>query len=299
MYAARSRRVKDANAARHPASGSDCLSRYRGELHGNVDFVQQYTQHIWKEFAEEVDDGNTVKQDLDDVSQEVAEENGKKHTTQARSEKEFEKQLKLRQRRAPDIVVLVGIPGSGKSTFSKPLEASGWKRISQDDSGRKCCEDMAGRFSKVGKVVLDRCNVEASERQYWLDLMHNPNPKRCAAVYFDFSPEECTERVRARQNHPTIRGGTKGSERIVKGFHERLEVQVRVLSETIQMQLVRPEEFRRRATRRGAAGEPQLLLQKELDQAVERESRARTVASALAVVSLVSVVVTIASSRRS
>ena len=78
------------------------------------------------------------------------------------------------------------------------------------------------------------------------------------------------------------------------------KTEVRVLSETIQMQLVRPEEFRRRATRRGAAsGEPQFLLQKELDQAVERESQARTVASALAVVSLVSVVVAIASSRRS
>jgi len=188
------------------------------------EFVQQYTQHVWKEFAEEVDDGNTEKQSTDDVSQEVAEENGKNRTTQSRSVKEFERQLKLRQRRAPDIVVLVGIPGSGKSTFSKPLEASGWKRISQDDSGRKCCEDMAGRFSKVGKVVLDRCNVEASERQYWLDLMHNPNPKRCAAVYFDFTPEECIERVRARQNHPTIRAGTKGSERIVRGFYERLEV---------------------------------------------------------------------------
>jgi len=78
------------------------------------------------------------------------------------------------------------------------------------------------------------------------------------------------------------------------------KTEVRVLSETIQMQLVRPEEFRRRATRRGAAsGESQLVLLKELDQAVERESRTRTVASALAVVSLVSVVVAIASSRRS
>ena len=43
----------------------------------------------------------------------------------------------------PDIIVLVGIPGCGKTTFARALDKWGWRRISQDDLGRKQCERAA------------------------------------------------------------------------------------------------------------------------------------------------------------
>mmetsp|Transcript_37950 Transcript_37950/g.119045 ORF Transcript_37950/g.119045 Transcript_37950/m.119045 type:complete len:91 (-) Transcript_37950:93-365(-) len=53
--------------------------------------------------------------------------------------------------------------------------------------------------------------------------MHSPAPKKCAAVYFNADLEECIARVRGREGHPTIRAHTRGSERIVRGFHTQLQ----------------------------------------------------------------------------
>ena len=130
---------------------------------------------------------------------------------------------KASMKRAPDIIMLVGIPGSGKSTFGQVLAQAGWHRISQDDHGKKRATSMAGAESKIGKrCLLDRCNVEVQERRTWLGLMHNPSPKRTAAVHFNVAANECVRRVFQRQGHPTIKAGTDGSQRIVRGFAKRL-----------------------------------------------------------------------------
>ncbi len=65
----------------------------------------------------------------------------------------------------PKLLLLVGLPGSGKSTFADALVASGrgWKRICQDECGgsRRDTEAAFGiaalRGSDVGRhVILDR-----------------------------------------------------------------------------------------------------------------------------------------------
>ena len=135
-----------------------------------------------------------------------------------------EKARKSALKRAPEIIVLVGMPGAGKSTIAGPLERAGWHRCSQDDFGRKETEKMAGIHSKVGKrCVLDRCNVEPAERKQWLELMHSPAPGRTAAIHLDIGVDECVRRVSTRQGHPTIVGGTTGSEKIVRSFAKRLK----------------------------------------------------------------------------
>ncbi|KAF8652873.1 hypothetical protein AX16_004094 [Volvariella volvacea WC 439] len=109
-----------------------------------------------------------------------------------------------------DLLVLVGLPGSGKSWFSKALLArnqSGWQRISQDDSGsRAFCETEIGRAR--GRVLLDRCNTAATDRKYWLDLASNWC-KHPICVWFDYDVELCTSRAQMRPDHPTLPPGSR------------------------------------------------------------------------------------------
>ncbi|GLB43541.1 putative ATP dependent DNA ligase [Lyophyllum shimeji] len=110
-----------------------------------------------------------------------------------------------------DLFVLVGLPGSGKSWFSKSLLArdpSGWTLISQDDSGsRSFCESEIGRAQK-GRVLLDRCNTAAADRKMWLDLASNWC-KAPACVFFDYDRALCIARAQMRAGHPTLPPGSR------------------------------------------------------------------------------------------
>lgn len=119
----------------------------------------------------------------------------------------------------PALVMLVGLPGSGKSTFARQLvtagSAAGWTRVCQDElSGRDAFESEVGRVAKDHhkRLVLDRTNVKKSDRKAFLNLAFNP--KNAVCVFFDHSAEHCTERVAKRTDHPTIRyGGGQGAVR--------------------------------------------------------------------------------------
>eukprot|EP00798_Chlamydomonas_sp_ICE-L_P018252 gene18252-24705_t len=114
----------------------------------------------------------------------------------------------------PKLLMLVGLPGSGKSTFSAALVRSGrgWTHVCQDECGgsRRSCEAAFGiaalRGSDVGRhVILDRCNVVVEDRKAWLDLaLIGKRDKGVVAVYFDVAPEECVQRIRTRLDHPTL-----------------------------------------------------------------------------------------------
>ena len=141
-------------------------------------------------------------------------------------------QLKIRAGRrksAPRTVVLVGLPGSGKSTFAAALARHGgdrapgaWAVASQDDLGRRACVQLVGRSAGRRRLVLDRCNVSAAERREWVrGLMHAPQPNDVACVYFEADVDACIARVAAHEDHPTIpRGHGEG---IVRSFASRLE----------------------------------------------------------------------------
>jgi len=125
------------------------------------------------------------------------------------------------------LLILVGLPGSGKSTFARLLTRGTNGRfvtVSQDElRSRRLCEE---EFSKAAmstprtavKVVLDRCNVEPKDRAEWLELAMRP--KSAMAVFFDVPVAVCKQRVRTRADHPTIPLGS--GETVIESFARRL-----------------------------------------------------------------------------
>ena len=110
-----------------------------------------------------------------------------------------------------DFYVLVGLPGSGKTWFSKSLIArdqQGWVRISQDDTGsRASCEVAVGRTPRKGqRILLDRCNTSANDRKTWIKFASNwcVSP---VCVWFDYDAALCTARAQMRAHHPTLMPG--------------------------------------------------------------------------------------------
>ncbi|KAG0609238.1 hypothetical protein M758_8G169100 [Ceratodon purpureus] len=109
----------------------------------------------------------------------------------------------------PELVILVGLPGSGKSWFSSALEKrlkAGVDVVSQDESGsRASCENAVSRRRPGKMVILDRCNASRDERKDWLALADVG--ENAIAVYFDIDSSICTQRIDRRIHHPTLRAG--------------------------------------------------------------------------------------------
>eukprot|EP00405_Crypthecodinium_cohnii_P010526 CAMPEP_0206430020 /NCGR_PEP_ID=MMETSP0324_2-20121206/6574_1 /ASSEMBLY_ACC=CAM_ASM_000836 /TAXON_ID=2866 /ORGANISM="Crypthecodinium cohnii, Strain Seligo" /LENGTH=1105 /DNA_ID=CAMNT_0053895785 /DNA_START=60 /DNA_END=3378 /DNA_ORIENTATION=+ len=116
-------------------------------------------------------------------------------------------------KKLPKLVMMVGLIGSGKSTFAKVLEsAAGYVRINQDEQGRSGCEEAlqkALKNSKKGDVrmVLDRCNLTKDERKQWREACGNPKSEDIVCIFFNFNLEACKIQAAARTNHPTIKQG--------------------------------------------------------------------------------------------
>ncbi|KAG6811463.1 hypothetical protein H0H92_007286 [Tricholoma furcatifolium] len=111
-----------------------------------------------------------------------------------------------------NLFVLVGLPGSGKSTVRKALLArdpSGWTTISQDESGsRASCETEIGMSPGARRVILDRCNTAATDRKGWLSLASNWS-KAAACIFFDYDESLCIARAQMRAGHPTLPPGSR------------------------------------------------------------------------------------------
>lgn len=108
----------------------------------------------------------------------------------------------------PFVLILVGIPGSGKSVFASRLETSmpaKFVRVNQDSlKTRKKCESAARKALAEGKVaVIDRCNFNLDQRKTWVDLANNANV-HCECIVFDYQNAVCITRCQQRRGHETL-----------------------------------------------------------------------------------------------
>jgi len=104
------------------------------------------------------------------------------------------------------MLILTGLPGSGKSTYASHFESDGWVRINQDILGsRDACLSLAAKTLSQGKnVIIDRCNTTKEQRAHWIRLALDYGAD-IQGVYLSCDMEECIYRIHHRKDHPTIK----------------------------------------------------------------------------------------------
>ena len=108
----------------------------------------------------------------------------------------------------PLMIILVGIPGSGKSSFTNMLtkgNPSKFERICQDVLGsRMKCQKACRKALLNGKVpVIDRCNFDTNQRFYFTQIAEEFNA-HVDCIVFSFPRDVCIERCEERIGHETV-----------------------------------------------------------------------------------------------
>lgn len=122
-------------------------------------------------------------------------------------------------------IMLVGLPGSGKTTFTELFLTSNLNIniLNQDIMGRKMCENSILHYIKDKNsdiTILDRVNYTIKDRKEWLKNTQL-DYKQCLCIYLNTPKFICIQRVKNRKNHPTIKNG--GGERIIEDIFKKFE----------------------------------------------------------------------------
>lgn len=105
------------------------------------------------------------------------------------------------------IIIMVGIPGSGKSTFANKYK--NYKIISQDELGsRYLCLSTFRQYLSEGKnVIVDRCNINKMQRILWINIAKE-HKVEIDCVNLIINKETAIKRILERKGHPTIKEDT-------------------------------------------------------------------------------------------
>lgn len=106
-----------------------------------------------------------------------------------------------------ELVIMLGAPGSGKSTFSK-MYFENYTRVSQDEQGAegqwKCFlkaleDDLPG-------IIIDRMNFNKAQRDRYSSLARKSG-YRIKIVWLDRDFNRCFSQIMGRTVHETIQPG--------------------------------------------------------------------------------------------
>lgn len=103
-----------------------------------------------------------------------------------------------------ELLIMVGPPGSGKSTISKAM-GSKYVRINQDELGKEEHKNIFGIIlSNEGNIIIDRMNFSKEQRARYLEPAKKAGYKTKIIVLHE-NFDTCLERMKVRENHPTIK----------------------------------------------------------------------------------------------
>ncbi|KAF7309624.1 hypothetical protein MIND_00333400 [Mycena indigotica] len=104
----------------------------------------------------------------------------------------------------PIVLILVGLIGSGKSTFAQAVTQHfpSFVRCNQDDLGdRRQVELLARRSLKSGcSVIIDRTNFDHTQRAHWIRIAAEFPATQVWVLVFDTPKDICAMRLRTRDH---------------------------------------------------------------------------------------------------
>jgi len=124
-----------------------------------------------------------------------------------------------------ELILLVGPPGSGKTTYCKEVLPESF-RISQDDQGK---EEHWGAFQEaiqegVQSIVIDRMNYTVEQRLKYLNIAKTNNYKTKIINFSRVPFDICLRRTVEREDHPTIKKGDMNTSRMaISNFFRQYE----------------------------------------------------------------------------